>query len=262
LFTWVAEHDRLDWEKPKRFERVFKVKWSQMKTPEERQREQNEVVSGDVQTYSSEDLSKLFHAASPRERLYILLGLNCGFTSSEIGSLARFELFLDDPQPFVHRKRPKTGVEARWKLWPETVAAIRQNLAERNPQQLAFLSIAGNPLVEVNDRCRRDVIKQAWAPLLKKAGIANPLGFKFLRKTGADRIKKLGGLEVSEMYLSHAEANGMNRHYANRNWTQMHGCLELLREQLKPLWHLKGDPESESAPTSSSSAESERREAA
>ena len=92
--------------------------------------------------------------------------------------------------------------------------------------------------------------------------VTDPLGFKFLRKTGADRIKKLGGLEVSEMYLSHAETNGMNRHYANRNWPQMHECLNLLREQLRPLCEVKVDPKSESAPTSSSSKLLKRREAA
>jgi hypothetical protein len=44
-----------------------------------------------------------------------------------------------------------------------------------------------------------------------------------------------GGLEVSEMYLAHAEV-GMNKHYAGRDWDKLETALAVMGEQLAPMF--------------------------
>jgi integrase len=231
MLVWHSEADGVTWSKPKRFEKLFRLRQRQMATAEERERAAMEVVSGEVAIFTIEELSTLWEEASNKVRLFMLLGLNCGFTSSEVSNLRTFEVFLDAGEPFVHRFRDKTGVEARWCLWPETVLLLQALKADENGERRWLLTEYGNPLVEVTPRTRRDAVEQAWKALLRLIDPDRRLGFRFLRKTGADAIKRLGTLEESEMYLAHAEP-GINKAYANRNWGRMWECLRQLRLQL------------------------------
>jgi integrase len=243
FFVWVDEHPELPWERPKGFERVFRLKERHMKTQEESARDAAEMVTGEVATYSMDELTRLFRAGRTRDRLYILLGLNCGFTSIEISTLRTFEVFLDAADPYIHRRRHKTGVEAKWLLWPETVTLLRRHRAPDNAHRSWLLTREGNELVEDTRECRKDAIDQAWTALWPRSGLPGWRGHRFLRKTGANAVKKLGGLEESEMYLAHQEP-GLNKHYANRNWEKMWACLDRYRAQLPFLglaWDL--DPE-------------------
>jgi integrase len=231
VLNWVHETDGCNWNKPKRFDKLFRIRVESLKTAEERAREAREVVSGDVATFTIQELTALWTAAENKVRLFILLGLNCGFTSSEVSDVRTFEVFLDGETPHIHRRRNKTGIEAKWALWPETILLLRTRQAPQNGELRWLLTERGNPLVEVNARTRRDAIEKHWAKLVLEAKLDRHLGFRFLRKTGADAIKRLGGLEESEMYLSHQEP-GINKAYANRNWSRMWECLRQLRQQL------------------------------
>jgi hypothetical protein len=231
MLVWYFEMDGCTWNKPKRFEKLFRLRQRQMATAEERERAAMEVVSGEVATFTIDELSALWAAAGNKVRLFMLLGLNCGFTSSEISNLRTFEAFLDIEEPFVHRFRDKTGVEARWCLWPETALMLRALKADENGERRWLLTEYRNPLVEVTSKTRRDSVEQAWKALIRTIDPDRRLGFRFLRKTGADAIKRLATLEESEMYLAHAEP-GINKAYANRNWSRMWECLRQLRQQL------------------------------
>jgi integrase len=59
----------------------------------------------------------------------ILLGINCGFGNADCGSLPLTALDLD--AGWIDFPRPKTGIPRRCPLWPATVAALREALAER-----------------------------------------------------------------------------------------------------------------------------------
>ena len=240
LFVWLADHDQLTWQLPRGFERIFRLKESRLKTPEEVATEAASLVSHDVSTFTHDELARLFRAGRSLDRLYMLLGLNCGFTSGEISSLRTFEVFPDAAEPYIHRRRPKTGVEAKWLLWPETAGLLRRHRAPAN-QGLRWLGTReGNQLVEVTEDWRRDSVVKAWRFLHARVNGVRQLGFRFLRKTGANHIKRLGGLEESEMYLAHQEG-GLNKHYANRNWPRLWACLSRLRAELPflgPAWDM------------------------
>lgn len=99
----------------------------------------------------ADQLRKLIDAAPTQVRAMLLLGVNCGFGNHDIANLPLKALDLDGG--WVNFARPKTGINRRCPLWPETVAALRLVLAERpEPRQeeakgLAFLSSRGRQML-------------------------------------------------------------------------------------------------------------------
>jgi integrase len=99
-----------------------------------------------------EDGPKLVRASQPL-RTMILLGVNCGYGNSDVARLPETALDLDGG--WVTFPRPKTGVNRRCALWPETIAYLREVLASRprakNPDDagLVFLTKFGGRWVSV-----------------------------------------------------------------------------------------------------------------
>ncbi len=82
-----------------------------------------------VKMFEADELRRLIDAAKTPLRAMILLGVNCGFWNSDCASLPLSAVNLD--KGWVEFPRPKTGVSRRCPLWPETVAAIREAIAQR-----------------------------------------------------------------------------------------------------------------------------------
>ena len=91
-----------------------------------------------LRAHKAEKGSKMFEANEIRSmieeagqplRAMILLGINCGYSNSDIGALTIKALDLD--RGWIQFARVKTGIMRRCKLWPETVAALREWLAIR-----------------------------------------------------------------------------------------------------------------------------------
>jgi integrase len=95
---------------------------------------------------------KLVRASQPL-RTMILLGINCAFGNTDVATLPETALDLDSG--WVTFPRPKTGVNRRCPLWPETVANLREVLASRprakDPADsgLVFLTTFGGRWVSV-----------------------------------------------------------------------------------------------------------------
>ena len=104
--------------------------------------------------------------ATPIERAFLLLGLNCSFGKAEIGTLTLSEVVLHQQHPyaamldfestpadsFIKRVRRKNGVWGEFLLWPETVRAIQWAIASRsgqngNPDGLLFVTEEGHSFV-------------------------------------------------------------------------------------------------------------------
>jgi integrase len=72
-------------------------------------------------------LKALLLRANDRERLYIMLALNCGMYQSDIGRLTLDEINLDGGYVFWDReKEPENPFKVRHDLWPETLTLARQ----------------------------------------------------------------------------------------------------------------------------------------
>ncbi len=79
--------------------------------------------------FEAKQLAKIVKAASPQLKAMILLGVNCGLGNSDCGQLQFKHLDLDGG--WLNYPRPKTGVDRKAPLWPETVKALRAAIADR-----------------------------------------------------------------------------------------------------------------------------------
>ena len=116
----------------------------------------------------------------------ILLGANCGFGNHDLSVLPVAALDLE--ARWVRFPRPKTGIDRRCPLWPETVAAIREGplQSDRRPSTrpttvALFLSPRGSGgRIERSD----NNIGKAFGELLKGLGLNRPgRAFYALRHT-------------------------------------------------------------------------------
>jgi len=216
LLNWC--HDSERWDKPRRFEKLFKVKF--------------QVEQREAERFTVDELAKLYAACqSDRHRLWILLGLNCGLDRTGLATLDwSMVKGLDSDQPYIERLRHKSGIYSRHTLWDETAKLLRMTKGTAR-RGLVCLTERGQPLLQSTITSDRDAVRQAWRYILDRSGVRR-LSYGKLRKTGAWMIKVIHGLEASEMYLAHSEP-GMNKHYAGRDWDKLATALSVMGEQLR-----------------------------
>jgi integrase len=145
--------------------------------------------------FTAEEIRLLLDAAGPAMKGMILLGINAGFGNGDCANLPLAALDLE--RGWVDYPRPKTGIERRAPLWPETVEAIRQALAKRpepkDPADAGLVFITKYGLAWAKDTTTNPV-SQETGKLLKAVGIngRKGLGFYTLRhvfRTVADESK-------------------------------------------------------------------------
>lgn len=241
--------------KPRQYDLIFKTR-PVIFDSERRARAAKKASGREVERYEVGELAHLYRWASPQQRLWILLMLNCGFANEELNDLHRSEVYLDAKKPYIARIRKKTvrfdrdsdGVYGQWELWPETVAALKVAMAVENPDNSPFVlrTHHGNRLIEPTDKGRKDAVYVSWQrlydsriePNVKKADRPRWLPPKYVRKTGAHLIRTSGlnnASELADMYLCHAE-QGIITAYAGRDWSALSPALAHLRQQLEPIF--------------------------
>ncbi len=152
-----------------------------------------------LRMFEAGELRALIAAATQPMKSMVLLGINCGFGNSNVANLPLKA--LDLKAGWVTFPHPKTGIDRRIPLWPETIAAVKEAIAERpkpkNPADagLAFLTVQGNPweksaISEPNKETGKIKIlnnnptTQEFIKLLKRLGLKRPgLAFYALRHT-------------------------------------------------------------------------------
>ena len=135
---------------------------------------------------SWDELEKLFAVASVVDTALLLLGLNCGFGNTDIGTLKLCDIDLEAAT--VSHPRPKTDVERNFYLWPETVDVLRLYIKSYRCKplngkvaELVFVGKRGMPLcweqIDEYGNCKRsDSIKNRFRRLYEKAGLQRPYG--------------------------------------------------------------------------------------
>jgi integrase len=139
--------------------------------------------------FEADELRRVIKAAGRPLKAMILLGVNCGFGNTDVGTLPLSALDLKGG--WVTYPRPKTGVHRRAKLWPETAKALREAIARRPAPRrpaprrdedagLVFLTKYGGRWAEDADR----PLSKETAKLLAEVGVRRPgLNFYALRHT-------------------------------------------------------------------------------
>jgi integrase len=147
------------------------------------------------------DLRQIIDKADQPLKAMILLGINCGFGNNDCGTLPLPA--LDLKRGWVDYPRPKTAIERRCPLWPETVEAIQVSLDTRTKaklpehQYLVFITKYGHPWAK--DTPDSPVTKE-MRKLLDKLKLHRPgLGFYALRHT----FETIGGESRDQVAVNH-----------------------------------------------------------
>ena len=137
-------------------------------------------ASKEQRMFSQAEIGAVLEAASVQVRAMLLLGINAGFGNHDCGTLPLKAVDLD--KGWIKFPRPKTGVERRCPLWPETVEALKTAIADRpTPKEFAkslvFVTKYGGDWA--NDDGKADPIATEISKLLRrprcpKCGRINP----------------------------------------------------------------------------------------
>ena len=237
FFRWLHKNSDYEWRKPEDFDDLVVSVKSNL-------REKAAKVSPvAVDTYQLDELCVLYKHATSFERLFFLLGLNCGFGQAEIATVLvkEVELFKrhshetllgfvsTERDSFIRKIRPKTEVYGEWLLWPETVEALQWAIRRRQgqiavargenkgkdirmrPDSLLVLSEDGTPLVkQTANGNRASRIANLWnADLIRRIRKSTKefrsLSFNKIRKTAGNMIRDLSDGEVAGVFLCHGE---------------------------------------------------------
>jgi integrase len=244
-----------DWSPPATLAKLFKFDRKKLHTDEELD------AQAEVKVFSVGELAALWRScANELQQLMFLLALNTGQTQAEIATLRPAHCHLDHPGPYVKRRRHKTRVVGRWGLWPETAALLRKALAKSADPERVLTNKRGDPLVFYRGRHRYDTVRGEWDKVLARAarhfawwqeheawrpphqrpaGYRAPvqtrrLPFKYLRKTSGDLVRRIGGKDMAEVFLSHADQT-MARVYTNRDFKRLDKALRKMRRRLEPV---------------------------
>jgi integrase len=114
---------------------------------------------------TAEGIRMLLSKGDVQQRAMILLAINGGLGNTDLSELRRAHINDD----WLTYPRPKTGINRRIPLWPETVDALQ---AMPHGQDRVFLTCTGLPLVTIGPTGERvDKITDPFRELLKKCGL-------------------------------------------------------------------------------------------
>jgi integrase len=156
----------------------------------------------------------LLDGAGSTLRAMMMLGLNCGFGNSDVGTLPLTAIDLNAAR--VDFPRPKTGIGRRCPLWPETIAALKTSIAARpGPEdpadaRLVFLTAYGRSW---SKDATWNPVTTEFAKLLKRQGFHRPgLGFYTLRHV----FETIGGEAKDQIavnaIMGHADSSMSGRY--------------------------------------------------
>ncbi len=168
----------------------------------------------------ADELRQLLGAAGQPMKAMILLGLNAGFGNTDVAELPLAAVDLE--AAMIDFPRPKTGIPRRSPLWPETVSALREAIAQRPPPKVpdaidrVFVNQRGAPVVCIRENNRTDGVGVQFGALLKKAGLHRAgVGFYTLRhvfRTVADAARDPVAIDL---IMGHTDPS-MGGHYRER----------------------------------------------
>jgi integrase len=165
--------------------------------------------------FTADEVRRLIDDAGVQMRAMILLGINCGFGNADCGHLPLSAVDLKAGK--IDFPRPKTGIPRRCPLWPETIEALKEVLAQRKEPKdeadagLVFVTKYG--LSWYKDT-RDNPVSKEMAKLLKTLQIngRKGLGFYTLRHTFRTVADEAKDQPAADHIMGH-EAQHMSSHY-------------------------------------------------
>jgi integrase len=136
--------------------------------------------------FEARHIRRIIKAADQPLRAMIMLGINCGFGNHDCGMLPISAVDLRGG--WINYPRPKTAIDRRCPLWPETVAALKDAIDKRRAAKdtahegLVFLTKYGDSWARLHTSA--NPLSAEMRKLLNKLKLHRPgLGFYALRHT-------------------------------------------------------------------------------
>jgi integrase len=157
-------------------------------------------ASGGERCFTAPEIKSLLEAASPQLKAMILLGINAAFGNHDCATLPPWA--IDFKGGWARFPRPKTGIERRCPLWPETIEALQAATAEQPTAK-------GEPLFAMRCSRRGGAITRAMDKLLKKLKIngRRGLGFYTLRHTFRTIADSQRDFPAIRIVMGHADGS-------------------------------------------------------
>lgn len=161
--------------------------------------------------FQADELRSLIATATQPMKAMILLGINCAFGATDVSSLP--EASIDLGKGWVGFPRPKTAIDRRCALWPETVEALREVLRNRQEPKtgddagLVFLTRCRQRWVRVGTKgAVIDAVAGEFTKLMDGVGIRRArVGFYGLRHTFRTIADKIRDTPAINMIMGHTD---------------------------------------------------------
>jgi len=186
------------------------------------------------------ELGILYKEASPRMQCFMLIALNAGQLSNDIGRMTKEDIVVDNGHSVIRKVRLKTQekvvYKGSWTLWKETLKAIQKNKVDTG--DLLFVNKDGLPLWSQKVKAKSDAIGDEFHKLvhrLIKDGklIRDGITFSTIRAFGASWIAEKSSSEYfAKLYLCHSVVNGATRHYIDVQYSPLQPLLLAMRKAL------------------------------
>ena len=178
-------------DRPVRFGPEFKEPSKKIKRKQKRENGQR--------LYAASQIRKILNNAGDQLRAMTLLGINAGLGNTDCSDLTPKE--IDLKSGWLDYPRPKTGIERRAKLWPETIEALRPLVEGKAEGERVFQTVRGNAWVRVNATgANVDNVATEFSKLLKDTKVHRKgLGFYALRHT----FETVGGETKDQPAVDH-----------------------------------------------------------
>jgi hypothetical protein len=173
-----------------------------------------------------------------RFQLYALLALNCSMNNIDIAQLTHGQ--IDWSWSTLTRKRVKTeGHEnvpvVRYKLWPETVRLLKQEMTAGGKDQLVLSDAAGAPLyiAQVKDGGKvhhYDKIKSSWRDYFGRSE-KKEFTLRDFRYFGADLLEETRYETYQDAFLGHSP-NSVKSIFYKRKLIDVSAACEYIRKKL------------------------------
>lgn len=169
-------------------------------------------------------------AASDAMSAMILLGINCGLGNTDCAKISMNN--IDWSESWLNYPRPKTGVDRRAKLWPETMAALRSvyNAEQADP---LFVTKYGRSWEGAGRACP---ISAEFRKTLKLVGCYREgHAFYSLRRTFQTVAEESGDFPAISMVMGHDDGSMATRYRQRISDARLERVAETVRQ-----WLLEG----------------------
>ncbi|MEO8271591.1 MAG: tyrosine-type recombinase/integrase [Aureliella sp.] len=187
------------------------------------------------QDFTAAEVQEMLRHARPNIRAMLLLGVQAGLGNTDIAELPLSAVNLETG--WVDYPRAKTATHRRFKLWPETVAAIQTTLAIRPEvnSELLFISARGNDYTDAKRNGYR--IAGDFVQVTEAAKITGKRGFYCLRRTFQTQAEEARDLVAVQAVMGHisTERDMSARYRQSISDERLSAVAEVVRQWLLPI---------------------------